>query len=713
MASGDEAELRDLINDVVQAAKIPAKKRFVSIKPTIENLTSRAYDQGLLPDALSELISLITKPSHLDQASLNSLINNLYPSSRVSSDVILRVIGCLGRGELKPSLPIQAGLLRWLVMVYQTIETPAILSQSYAILFNLLDTAAIRPHLCHLLAVITRRKHVRPFRIQAILGLSRRTGHDPALTGLLRIFKDYYPEIIVGDAIKGKASAFKHPDTQWRDRLGEIQRDYAQRSTAANSQPQSGFTVSRHAAGGGRGPRPSGIPAVHTSYADETSVTLEEIDSADRLAQTLEKIEVPNQLAAVLADPLLQKLVALRKDDVMSRRIVHWLDALLDDVVSGNADAKTFEDTMEVLQDYVSRVKETPPVVLNFLAKLFERWDGVEAQGHILGILQYTTLSRFDELERLLFQPLEKCLPRTPSNQILLLDTYRGLLHNWTSVLLALGSIPSDTPFDAVRQLQIHANALTLSLIQACPSTATNGAVLAFYEQVAATPSPPPLHPHVRIAIPSPALVSLVFFSPSLGNVSRLTGVLARYKTAFDAAMARSKTAYTSADLRTFNSFLMDLCNCLWRGRAFNATDTNALGCLAPRAATSRFQRYAEDVGSDLALPLLFGLSHSPLLSLQSISCVRALEDEAFRGDGGVMIATRHAGPVTQASLQRLAAARGLPLKWAEYRLQVLRHLEREGFVGVMDFMKNILKVLQGTGNAASQGSQGSRASLG
>ncbi|CRK46475.1 hypothetical protein BN1723_007083 [Verticillium longisporum] len=690
MASADEAELRDLINDVVQvAAKIPAKKRFISIKPTIENFTSRAYDQGLLPDALSELISLITKPSHLDQASLNSLINNLYPSSRISSDVILRVVGCLGRGELKPALPIQAGLLRWLVMVYHTIETPAILSQSYAILFNLLDTAAIS------------------------LGLSRQTGHDPALTGLLRIFKDYYPEIIVGDVMKGKASAFKHPDTQWRDRLSEIQRDYAQRSTAAISQPQSGFTVSRHTASGGRGPRPSGVPAVHTSYADETSVTLEEIDSADRLAQTLEKIEVPNQLAAVLADPLLQKLVALRKDDVMSRRIVHWLDALLDDVVSGNADAKTFEDTMEVLQDYVSRVTETPPVVLNFLAKLFERWDGVEAQGHILGILQYTTLSRFDELKRLLFQPLEKCLPRTPSNQILLLDTYRGLLHNWTSILLSLDSIPSDTPFDAVRQLQIHANALTLSLIQACPSTATNGAVLDFYEQVAATTSHPALQPHLRIAIPSPALVYLVFFSPSLGNVSRLTGVLARYKTAFDAAMARSKTAYTSADLRTFNSFLMDLCNCLWRGRAFNATDTNALGCLAPRAATSRFQRYAEDVGSDLALPLLFGLSHSPLLSLQSISCVRALEDEAFRGDGGVMIATRHAGPVTQASLQRLAAARGLPLKWAEYRLQVLRHLEREGFVGVMDFMKNILKVLQGTGNAASQGSQGSRASLG
>ena len=41
------------------------------------------------------------------------------------------------------------------------------------------------------------------------LFLSRQTGNDPALTGLLRVFKDYYPEIIVGDATRGKASAFK------------------------------------------------------------------------------------------------------------------------------------------------------------------------------------------------------------------------------------------------------------------------------------------------------------------------------------------------------------------------------------------------------------------------------------------------------------------------------------------------------------------------
>ena len=41
------------------------------------------------------------------------------------------------------------------------------------------------------------------------LALSRQTGNDPPLVGLLRVFKNYYPEIIVGEATRGRASAFK------------------------------------------------------------------------------------------------------------------------------------------------------------------------------------------------------------------------------------------------------------------------------------------------------------------------------------------------------------------------------------------------------------------------------------------------------------------------------------------------------------------------
>lgn len=107
-------------------------------------MVSSLYDTGALPDELTELVNLITKPSHLDQATRGALVRNLYPANKVPKEALLNVLGCLGHGELKPSLAIQALMLRWLVMAYNVFEDPGLLSQAYAVLFNLLDTAALR-----------------------------------------------------------------------------------------------------------------------------------------------------------------------------------------------------------------------------------------------------------------------------------------------------------------------------------------------------------------------------------------------------------------------------------------------------------------------------------------------------------------------------------------------------------------------------------------
>jgi centromere protein I len=90
-----------------------------------------------------------------------------------------------------------------------------------------LDYAKLpRTSLCHLLSLITRRKHVKPFRIQQLfvsypvlthfiflcansafsLELSRGLGNEPALQGLLRVYKDYYPDIILGSASTSRKS---------------------------------------------------------------------------------------------------------------------------------------------------------------------------------------------------------------------------------------------------------------------------------------------------------------------------------------------------------------------------------------------------------------------------------------------------------------------------------------------------------------------------
>jgi centromere protein I len=123
---------------------VPAKRRRTGIKSTVENTTSLLYDRGALPDELARLVDLLTVRAHLDQASLAAIVRNLYPSGKVGAEVVLRFVGALGHGQLKPSLPLQALFLRWLVMVYHLLDNPAVLSQAYAVLFNLLDTAAIR-----------------------------------------------------------------------------------------------------------------------------------------------------------------------------------------------------------------------------------------------------------------------------------------------------------------------------------------------------------------------------------------------------------------------------------------------------------------------------------------------------------------------------------------------------------------------------------------
>jgi len=180
----------------------------LKISGLVDGISSRAYKDGLIDASLSRLVDIITLPNELDQATLGNLIRSLYPAGKVSDAVVIKVVGGVGHGLSKPSFSVQAALLKWLIMIYDVLENQRILSQLYSALFNLLDTVAIRPQLCHVLSLITRRKHVRPFRIQMLMEVTRQAGNEPPLVGLMRVYKDYYPDVIVGDVTAGRASVF-------------------------------------------------------------------------------------------------------------------------------------------------------------------------------------------------------------------------------------------------------------------------------------------------------------------------------------------------------------------------------------------------------------------------------------------------------------------------------------------------------------------------
>lgn len=110
----------------------------------MDKVCLQANNEGLPNASLNKLVDIITLPNELDQASLAALIGNLYPASKVPDVIVIKVVASLGHGRAKPSHAVQAGLLRWLVLVYDVVENRKLLSQLYSTLFNLLDTIAIR-----------------------------------------------------------------------------------------------------------------------------------------------------------------------------------------------------------------------------------------------------------------------------------------------------------------------------------------------------------------------------------------------------------------------------------------------------------------------------------------------------------------------------------------------------------------------------------------
>lgn len=283
-------------------------------------------------------------------------------------------------------------------------------------------------------------------------------------------------------------------------------------------------------------------------------------------------------------------------------------------------------------------------------------------------------------------------LDNTPDSQVALLRFYTLLLCRWTVAIEASTNL-NTMPVATVPSLIDHVNKLALTLTQTSPTISTYTHILTFYTTVATLYSKLNLLQYIEIAIPPPLLVYTLFFCPSLAVVSRLCGILASYKRSWEAVMssavARQLTRREREHIKVFNGFLMDISNCVWRGRAFSTTDENAQGCRLPRSIQPSLESYLAATGSGLSLATAFGLSQSPLLCLQSISLVRELEDVDMED-----LRARHAGPVTQASLSQLANRGGLALSWQEYRSEVLAYLESKGLPGVPELMYNTMKNL-------------------
>ncbi|KAF1961181.1 Mis6-domain-containing protein [Byssothecium circinans] len=700
IADGERpASLHDALESLERASRTPAKQRVFKVSSVVDVVCHHAFERGLDEEALRDVVHIAARKTNLDQTSVTTLIKNLYPALPVPSDVVVTVVAALGQGKGKPTPGTQNSLVKWLAIVHGVLEEPDVLSRLYSVLFGMLDMISIRTPLCHLLSLITRRKHVKPFRIQALLEFSRSLGNEPALQGLLRIYKDYYPDIILGSTSTSRNSFPPRPDPEWRARLLAIQERSAAASNATVEQ-HNGFKVLRK---GYKRIKASLIPDVHTFHANESSVTLEGIDNVNDFVDKLDRIEPPGQLISFLTDPLLQKFVELKPSPSTDRRIELWLSTCLEEqynaVKEGNVDHRYLSELLDGLLRHTQYTKTLLPIVQAFLKEYMLLWDGVHDVDSVLGLLSYIPIQPFEDAYATFLQPAEAALTASNTNaHDHLLPFYTNLLRQWMNQASPQPPVPAlalSTPDQlTLSNLTTHISHLSTSLLLSLPAgqipdPQTTSQILTIYDLLSTTSTPY----HIPILLPPTPLTALLILTPSLATLSRITSIIASYKSAFNTHPSPIRNFYPTPLIDAFNVAIRDLYHLLWISRALStsrddAGNPKALGLYCAPALRDALNEYLGAVDREYAIQTAFNVSNNALLASLAAAAWREMEEEVIEReafDRGTI--TWHKGPVSQRSLEVLRRNGGVGVEWEGYRVRVLKWLEERGLGGLKGFL--------------------------
>ncbi|KAF7717672.1 Uncharacterized protein PECH_002948 [Penicillium ucsense] len=714
-------QLLDALEHLEAVAFVSVKQRYTDASQLVQTIASGAFENGISEDALGRVLKILTAKNHLDQSTTTTLVKNLYPQERIASKYVTQVVCCLGPSKFKPSPATQALLVRWLIMTVDLLEDRTHLGKLYAVLFNHLDMISLRKPLCHLLSTITRRKHVKPFRIQALMELIQSAGgEEKELLSLLKTFKNYCPEIVLGNIGVNRRTAlfFKHPDPDWTSHAKLLLDQSLELKLAAQ---QSSYQVI-HRGLAKRSRVEVIVPVLQTSRVSNKHTSLEEIRNTQHFVEKLDKIDLPNQIVSTLGDAMAQKYIHLVQSEAANARLDDWLTGFLADKLAQikddqDDDAEALAFVLSYLEAHTSFAKVLLPSIESFLASYLPIWNGQDNRALVLRLLQYLPVDSFESLRNRFFVHLENAiLDSTVSSRVELLNFYSSLITEWgVKLSLQPGGVKESLPLSShVR----HAEILASSIIEltcifsnaSSDSPVTINSVLRFYRSIARLFSRASRNASIRLTVPMAPTIYSIAFTPTISAISALNSILADYKSSFETSLTSdaikdptsSEPLYSTDLVNQFNGFVMDMCNLIWRNRALNTEDPNAQGCLVPAKSVNAFTTYVRNVNEaarhydrdsafHLTLASLFSLSNHAAFANLSAACFADVEEmQNITGDR-----PRLQKPVTQKALQALEKEQGAKFTWQEYRVHMLEWLDAVGSRGTSDLMRSTMKALR------------------
>ncbi|OBZ85717.1 Centromere protein I [Choanephora cucurbitarum] len=674
--------------DISKKRSAKRAKKLLSICPLVQKF-------GLDQVEFNALFELIMSGLH-NFSSCKSLIELLLPRDDIADDYVIRIIGSVSRKEAP--LDIINLMLKWTVTVFDVINTKRRLSNLYHVFFRHLKYEELRHALCHVLYYLTKKEHVTTYRVTRLKEMIDSEKDNASLIALLMSYQTFDPTIVVPhNARLADMLVFTNPLPAVRENLIQLRllwkHDLEPKLGSFKDEIRIPSAKRVRLTKRQNGPRIRVDPSTESRLIDVSQVI-----------NNMETVSLPEQLTMVLENRSLQYSLLYEASGTAVTRLSYYIVQMLYDLIaSGNKKDPQKTEMIKILQvllKFTRFTKTQLPAVEVFLFRYLKTWNGYEFVDEILELITYLKPTSFRELYQYVLKPLSRLYITSDVKwKARLILCYSDWLRNWAALdwkqhvhnrneattdvdrlTTFFGHLSFNVDyFQTIQRFVEHVDKLCIAgLLAEEDHVLLQHAGLTFFELVASISRQDDIP---DIIIPAATFVHRNFFSTTAMAVSRMCGIIHQYKVAFEENDHKSvnwSSKHTQEYLDHFNTYMMDICNSLWRNLGLCKSKEQAQAFSFTEKNIEQFLELCQDKQVDPKLVL--SITHSgALLSLSKRFMEIIEEDEKVN--------VHHDKPITANYLKELEQEGGVSIGYMEYRVELLDHLTEIGLKGIPDLL--------------------------
>jgi centromere protein I len=547
---------------------------------------------------------------------------------------------------------------------------PEIIGKLYSLLFNFLEYEYLGPHIAQLLFLATKRHHVTDTRINKLFNLCSKNYRSDHIAALALLYREYNPGEVLDMFPKMTAKVFRHPNQEYLEELMALRNEHATKNAELRYLEQLKDKLKQRRSGRN----------MMVNYASSFDVMhRQNVSDIDDFVRKLDSLSIPRDWNTVLSDRSgFSILTLLLKGTVYDEQGLNsWIHITLSDFDSLTLiQRRTFLENTKI---YVEHTNEVPTSLIeDFLMSEDIFMKHSEMVPFAWFFLSNITSKNLDELE-------------------VLVILYNGLSEaqdaSWISGYLDAMSILLQRAYDHTVEINRFSVILQsilrilLKLLRKFNYSRSLGlsviSFIKFLQRIQKTE----ILPVRDIVLPPQLIYALLFmddpiiFSEVCGHLNFCKSILK------DTEPSDEVIALTNIH----NSYVVDICNLVWRNKAFDIGKNSRSAFGLSQSFTNAFATTVPIFDKNSSFKSLFNLHHAPAFASLSANILRRLEDADPECE------TRHEGPLTASSVQDLiddVDSKWLKMGFEDIRVEILKELENQGYVGLSKLLFSHLKSL-------------------